>query len=194
MTKSFGLYFIFFLLFLVFSQVTFLSPFIIIGLVFLYAFRKQVKSPQKNQPMEDYKQADGKSVQVSEEKFTSIQPKEKITAYDPALVKNSHFKEISQVTSLTLRLMPAPKKLQSEDATLFLHEGEQCIFKLPKSSLATVAVYDRSMHLIGYIPKIKNSLIVNLIDNQRLIKGEVIKLNKSTWNKYIEIEITYQTN
>ncbi len=89
-------------------------------------------------------------------------------------------------------LVNPTKKNRPEETMMFLNEGEQVILEPPTSALATVAVYDRSKHLLGYVPKMKNNVVLSLINSERIVKGQIIKLTKNFFMQNIEIEIKYR--
>jgi hypothetical protein len=171
-------------------------PVVIALTVGLFIFNSVVRlgALNKGNPVARTSTQENKVAKELKEKYNRIDPDDTIATYDPALVEINRFGDMSQISTTTMRLMYPPKKLQKEETMMFLNEGEQVILEPPASSLATVAVYDRSKHLLGYIPKLKNGTVLSLINQQRIIRGKITKLNKTMWNKFIEIEISYKTN
>lgn len=196
MRKSSGLFFLFLILFSIFAEIDFFYPILIvfIGVSFINFVLKRFVSPAKGKPAARPDTMINDVAKEIKEKYNTKNPDDTIGTYDPALVEINRFGDLAQATTTRMRLVNPPKKLQCEEITMFLNEGEQVILEPPTTSLATIAVYDRSKHLLGYIPKIKNGVVLSLIAQQRIIRAKVIKLNKSFWNKYIEIEITYKIN
>lgn len=196
MRKSSGLFFLFFILLSAIPQLAYIYPIIIIFVVvtIVYSVLIRLRTIDKGNPVARTSPLSNEVAKEIKEKYNTTDPSDTIATYDPALVEINRFGDLAQVSTMTIKLLNLPKKLQSEETMMFLNEGEQVILEPPASSIATVAVYDRSKHLLGYIPKTKNRNILTLISQQRIIRAKIIKLNKSAWNKYIEIEITYKIN
>lgn len=173
-----------------------LYPIVIIFIfgTFIYNTVIRLVAMEKGNPVARTSSQENKVAKEIKEKYNTMDPDDTIATYDPALVQINRFDDMAQTSTMTVRLLNPPRKLQSEETMMFLNEGELVILEPPASSLATVAVYDRSKHLLGYVPKTKNGTILSLINQQRIIKGRVIRLNKSMWNKFIQVEITYKNN
>lgn len=196
MRKYIGLFFLFFVLLNVIPGIAFVYPVIIIfvSVTIVYNALIRYRTFEKGNPVARSSNQVNEVAKEIKEKYNTRDPDDTIATYDPALVEINRFGDMTQTTTTTIRLINPPKRLQTEDVMLFLNEGEQIILEPPASVIATVAVYDRSKHLIGYIPKTKNGTMISLINQQKITRGIVTKINRSAWNKYIEIEITYKVN
>jgi len=196
MRKLIGLFFLFFILLNIIPGIAFVYPVIIIfvTVTIIYNATVRYRTLEKGNPLARSSNQVNEVAKEIKEKYNTRNPDDTIATYDPALVEMNRFGDMTKTTSTTIKLLTPPRKLQNEDVMLFLNEGEQVILEPPASAIATVAVYDRSKHLIGYIPKTKNGIVVSLINQQKITRGIVTKLNRSAWNKYIEIELTYKIN
>ena len=173
-----------------FMVLPFLVPLVVFLVIYnvLVKFRplEQGNPSADSQPFEDQVASDIKK------KYVTGDPYDTVATYDPALVEISRFGDPVGTSSITTTLVNPPKKQRPEETMMFLNEGEQVILEPPTSALSTVAVYDRSKHLLGYIPKMKNNTVLSLINNERIIKGQITKLTKNFLTQSIEVEIVYR--
>ncbi len=169
-------------------------PFLIPVVVFVLIYNVLVKFRplEQGNPSADTMSIDDQVASDIRKKYNTIDPYDTIATYDPALVEISRFGDPVGTSTLKTTLINPPKKHRPEETMMFLNEGEQVILEPPTSALSTIAVYDRSKHLLGYIPKMKNNIVLSLINNERIIKGQITRLTKNFLTQTIEIEIVYR--
>lgn len=164
----------------------------IIVFVVIYNVVVKYRPLEQGHPKVITSQKENEFASEIKEKYNTSDPYDTIKTYDPALIEINRFDDLIPTSILTTTLINPLKKLRPEETMMFLNEGEQVIMEPPASALSTVAVYDRSKHLIGYIPKTKNNMVLALLKNQRIIKGRITRINKTLFGNQIEIEIKYK--
>ena len=171
-----------------------LLPILIPLVVFVVIYNVLVKFRplEQGNPSADSKPYDAQVAADIKKKYNTRDPYDTVATYDPALVEISRFEDQVGTSTMTMILVNPTKKNRPEETMMFLNEGEQVILEPPTSALATVAVYDRSKHLLGYVPKMKNNVVLSLINSERIVKGQIIKLTKNFFMQNIEIEIKYR--
>lgn len=168
--------------------------FLIPVIFFLAIFNTLLKKRpfEKGNPWADRMPSQDEVASEIKEKFDTRNPYDTVATYDPALVEINRFDDLVQTSTIKMTLLNPPKKDRPEETMMFLNEGEQIILEPPTSMLATVAVYDRSKHLLGYVPKTRNGTVMSLINSERIVKGYISKLTKTLLTNNIEIEIEYK--
>lgn len=179
--------------FLGFSLV-YLLPILIPFITFIVVYNLVVKYRplEQGHPKARTSQKENEFASEIKEKYNTSDPYDTIKTYDPALIEINRFDDLIPTSSVKTTLVNPIKKLRPEETMMFLNEGEQVIMEPPTSALSTVAVYDRSKHLIGYIPKTKNNMVLALLKNQRIVKGQITRIKKTLFGHHVEIEIEYK--
>lgn len=179
--------------FLGFSLV-YLLPILIPFITFIVVYNLVVKYRplEQGHPTARTSQKENEFASEIKEKYNTSDPYDTIKTYDPALIEINRFDDLIPTSSVKTTLVNPIKKLRPEETMMFLNEGEQVIMEPPTSALSTVAVYDRSKHLIGYIPKTKNNMVLALLKNQRIVKGQITRIKKTLFGHHVEIEIEYK--
>jgi|SRR5690554_1214147 len=164
----------------------------IITFVVVYNVVLKYRPLEQGHPKARTSQATNEFASEIKKKYNAGDPYDTIKTYDPALIEINRFDDQIATSTLITPLVNPLKKLRPEETMMFLNEGEQVIMEPPTSSLSTVAVYDRSKHLLGYIPKTKNNAVLALLKNQRIVKGQITELSKTLFGHRIVIEIEYK--
>ena len=102
--------------------------------------------------------------------------------------QNNQTKSVVSKT-LPITLVLPPKKQREDDALMFLSEGEEVVLIATGSRNRPVAVYDRSKHLIGYLPPAIGVKMVRFLDANRVQFAKVESVNERFNNKVIKISI-----
>jgi len=195
MRKLFGyLFFVFVLINFLRFEIVYFLPVLVPLFIFIviYNVMLRFRPLEVGHPKEQASNQDNTFAAEIKQKFNTSDPYDTIATYDPVLVEIDRFNDLVSTSTMKVRLLNPPKKHRDEETMMFLNEGEQVILEPATSRLSTIAVYDRSKHLLGYIPKNKNNTILQLINQQRIIKGIIISLNKSFFTHTIDIEIEYK--
>lgn len=179
--------------FFVFAESAFfIFPFIFAAIIFITVF-KVIGSIKANAPQQTLYPKDPNLVFESEHDLvhTYTHPEDD-GFYDPTLIDAFRYVDYSNANKTTMTLTNVKRTKQLAETLMFINEGEQVILSRGPSLFGSVGVYDRSKTLLGYIPKVRNSAVNQMMIDKRLYKIQITRITKTILGYIIQIELTYK--
>ena len=187
---------LFVVFFFVFAESAFfIFPFIFAAIIFISIFRviSSLKANTPNPPQPPrYPQEPKLSFENEHDLVHTYTHPADDGFYDPTLIDAFRYIDYSNANKTTMTLTNVKGSKQLAETLMFINEGEQVILSTGPSLFGSIGVYDRAKTLLGYIPKVRNGAVNQMMMDKRLYKIQISRITKTILGYIIQVELTYK--